>query len=67
NSQNPRSESQSEISTEPGAVQFDISKRAVWEAYEGVKANKGAAGVDGRSIEEFESAVSDVSCRFTPM
>ena len=34
---------------------FGISKRAVWEAYQRVKANKGAAGVDGTSIEEFES------------
>jgi hypothetical protein len=33
---------------------FGISKRAVWEAWEKVKANKGAAGVDGVSIEEFE-------------
>ncbi|MFI5888447.1 group II intron reverse transcriptase/maturase [Streptomyces sp. NPDC051554] len=33
---------------------FDISKRTVWEAYEGVKANKGASGVDRQSIEEFE-------------
>ncbi|MGH2369236.1 MAG: group II intron reverse transcriptase/maturase [Chloroflexota bacterium] len=33
---------------------FDISKREVWEAYERVKANKGAPGVDGVSIEEFE-------------
>jgi retron-type reverse transcriptase len=33
---------------------FDISKRAVWEAYEKVKANKGAPGVDEVSIEEFE-------------
>ncbi|MFD8565207.1 group II intron reverse transcriptase/maturase [Streptosporangium canum] len=33
---------------------FDISKRTVWEAWEKVKANKGAAGVDGMSIEEFE-------------
>jgi group II intron reverse transcriptase/maturase len=27
----------------------------VWEAYKSVKANKGAAGVDGQSIEEFEA------------
>jgi group II intron reverse transcriptase/maturase len=33
---------------------FDISKREVWEAYERVKANKGAPGVDGHSIEDFE-------------
>jgi RNA-directed DNA polymerase len=33
---------------------FDISKRAVWEAYQKVKANKGAPGVDEVSIEEFE-------------
>jgi RNA-directed DNA polymerase len=33
---------------------FAISKRLVWEAYERVKANRGAAGVDGCSIEDFE-------------
>jgi RNA-directed DNA polymerase len=33
---------------------FDISKHAVWQAYQKVKANKGAAGVDGQSIEQFE-------------
>jgi RNA-directed DNA polymerase len=33
---------------------FEISKWEVWEAYEKVKANKGAPGVDGRSIEDFE-------------
>lgn len=33
---------------------FDISKQEVWEAYQKVKANKGAAGVDGCSIEDFE-------------
>src|SRR2546429_102043 len=33
---------------------FTISKRAVWEAYEKVKANKGAPGVDTVSIEDFE-------------
>jgi RNA-directed DNA polymerase len=34
---------------------FEISKREVWEAYERVKANKGAPGVDGCSIEDFET------------
>jgi len=33
---------------------FGISKRVVWEAYQRVKANQGAAGVDGKSIAEFE-------------
>ncbi|WP_184731610.1 group II intron reverse transcriptase/maturase [Saccharopolyspora phatthalungensis] len=33
---------------------FDISKQLVWEAYRRVRANQGAAGVDGVSIEEFE-------------
>jgi RNA-directed DNA polymerase len=33
---------------------FDISKWVVWEAYQRVKANKGAAGVDDVSIVEFE-------------
>jgi RNA-directed DNA polymerase len=33
---------------------FDISKWEVWEAFGEVKANKGAPGVDGQSLEEFE-------------
>ncbi len=41
--------------SEPKPKSFDISKRAVWEAWLRVKANKGAAGVDERSIEEFEA------------
>lgn len=36
------------------AKPFNISKRLVWEAYREVKANKGAAGVDGVSLKEFE-------------
>lgn len=43
--------SQSRSSGKP----FDISKWAVHEAYCRVKANKGAAGVDEVSIEEFEA------------
>ena len=34
---------------------FSISKHLVWEAYQRVKANKGAPGVDGCSIEDFEA------------
>jgi RNA-directed DNA polymerase len=36
------------------AKPFDIPKSMVWEAYQRVKANKGAAGVDGQSVEQFE-------------
>jgi RNA-directed DNA polymerase len=36
------------------AKSFEISKWQVWKAYEMVKANRGAAGVDGESIAEFE-------------
>ncbi len=38
---------------------FDISKWEVWEAYRRVKANKGAPGVDGQTIEEFETNLKD--------
>ena len=44
--------------SEPKPKSFEISKRAVWEAYRRVKANKGAAGVDEQSIEEFEQDLS---------
>jgi RNA-directed DNA polymerase len=33
---------------------FTISKQLVWEAYRRVKANQGAAGVDGQSVSAFE-------------
>ena len=36
------------------AKPFCISKKEVWEAYQRVKANKGAAGTDGQTIEGFE-------------
>jgi RNA-directed DNA polymerase len=32
---------------------FSISKRLVWEAYQRVAANMGAAGVDGQSLDDF--------------
>ena len=40
---------------------FQIPKRLVWEAYQRVKANKGAAGVDGQSVEEFEAVGQECS------
>ena len=38
---------------------FSISKQVVWEAYRRVKANQGAAGVDGQSIKDFEAGLKD--------
>jgi len=38
----------------PEAKPYDIPKNLVWEAYQRVKANRGAAGVDGESLEAFE-------------
>ena len=42
---------------------FDISKREVWEAWERVKANKGAPGVDGCSIGDFEKDLKNNLCK----
>jgi retron-type reverse transcriptase len=38
---------------------FRIPKQLVWEAYRRVKANKGAPGVDGQWLAEFESGLRD--------
>ena len=40
---------------EPKPKPFDISKRVVYAAWLRVKANQGAAGVDGQSIDDFET------------
>jgi RNA-directed DNA polymerase len=37
----------------------EIPKREVGEAYKRVRANQGAAGVDGQSIAEFEADLTD--------
>ena len=34
---------------------FKIDKRQVYQAYKAVKSNKGAAGVDGQTIELFDA------------
>jgi RNA-directed DNA polymerase len=39
----------------PERKPFQIPKQLVWEAYQKVAANDGAAGVDGQSIEGFEA------------
>jgi len=41
------------------AKPFDIPKREVWEAYKQVRANQGAAGVDGQSIADFEADLAN--------
>jgi RNA-directed DNA polymerase len=43
----------------PESKPFQIQKQLVWEAYKSVKANDGAAGVDGCSIEDFEKDLKD--------
>ncbi len=39
----------------PQGKSFEISKQEVWDAWLKVKANKGAPGADGQSIEDFEA------------
>ena len=39
----------------PTVMSFQIPKRLVWEACKRVEANRGAGGVDGRSVEGFEA------------
>src|SRR5215208_1005993 len=38
----------------PEAKPYDIPKQLVWKAYQRVKANRGAAGVDGETLAAFE-------------
>lgn len=42
---------------------YDISKWAVYRAYEQVKANKGSSGVDGQTIEDFEKDLKNNLCK----
>ena len=37
------------------AKPFEIPKREIWEAFKKVRANQGAAGIDGQTIEAFEA------------
>src|ERR1039457_75927 len=51
---NPQAGMSNRTSTKP----YVIAKRAVWEAYQQVKANRGAAGVDEETIAMFEQNLS---------
>jgi len=51
---NPRAGRSDGTSTKP----YVIAKRAVWEAYQQVKANRGAAGIDEETIAMFEQNLS---------
>ncbi len=42
------------LEAKPYNIPNNIPKNLVWEAYQRVKANRGAAGVDGESLEVFE-------------
>ena len=41
------------------AKPYEISKRVVWEAWKRVKANRGAAGIDEETIQEYEGNLKD--------
>jgi RNA-directed DNA polymerase len=43
----------------PEGKPFDIPRRLVWQAWKRVKANGGAAGADGVTIEAFEAGLRD--------
>jgi len=46
------------MTSSKAAKPFEVSKREVFEAWKRVKANKGASGVDGTSIDKFEGRLS---------
>src|SRR5271155_5679405 len=50
---NPQAGMSGRTSTKP----YVLAKRAVWEAYQQVKANRGAAGIDEETIEMFEQNI----------
>ena len=52
----------------PTQKSFVISKQLVWEAYQRVKANQGAPGVDGQGVAAFEADLKNNMYRiWSPM
>jgi RNA-directed DNA polymerase len=49
---------QTGMNSRKSAKPYVIAKRAVWEAYQQVKANRGAAGIDDETIAMFEQNLS---------
>jgi len=47
----------------PEAKAYVIPKQLVWDAYQRVKANRGAAGVDGESLAAFEKDLKGNLCK----
>jgi retron-type reverse transcriptase len=47
----------------PEGKPSDIPRRLVWQAWKQVKANKGAAGADGVTIEAFETDLGSNLCK----
>jgi hypothetical protein len=45
------------------AKPFGIPKREVWEAFKHVKANQGAAGIDGQSVASSRLILRYPACR----
>jgi group II intron reverse transcriptase/maturase len=41
------------------AKSFEIPKKLVWVAFQLIKSNGGAAGIDGQTIEDFEKSLKD--------
>ena len=45
--------------TKPQVKPFNISKKLIWQAYQQVRTNKGASGIDEESIADFERNLKD--------
>ena len=41
------------LGTRSSGKSFDIPKQLIWDAYQKVRDNKGAAGVDRQTLEDF--------------